>query len=239
MLLAENQLIEIFITGLKSTDGDLIGDLPYSFSTTFNPLYSTPNKVRAIAGSYVKDISDEMLIYLIHTYSIEAQRLSQCLTEANEQTWTYYASLWVTYSAALNAVYNSKIYVGESGQKIYKKLGDFSISKDNTNSDANPAKNLIDKLECEIYKLSVAIRYCREPLVDCTKNSADTYNPSAAQLVTKGEALPRPTFGRTFYSHGRHPQWTGIIKQYGRQFFTNIEPYIPNPEPSNSNYIKK
>lgn len=225
MELENNLLIDIVLTGIKSTDGDLLGDLSYSFSTVFDPLYSTPNKVRAIAGSYVKEISDEMLLYLIHTYSVEADHLGLCVNEDNEDKWRYYASLWVTYSAALNAVYNSKSFAGEAANKIYKKLGDFSISKDNSAGGSGPAKGLMDKLECEIFKLAVAVRYCRDPLLECIKGSGDDlYNPAAAQLVIKGGSLPRPAFGRTFYTAGRHPQWTGIIKGYDRHHLTNYNP---------------
>jgi hypothetical protein len=239
--LENNLLIDILVTGIASTDGDLFGDLSHSFATTFDPLLSTPNKVRAIAGSYVQEISDSMLLYLINTYSVEAYALAHCLSEDNEDKWQYYASLWVTYSAALNAVYNSKAYAGESANKVYKKLGDFSISKDNTKGGSGPAKGLIDKLECEIFKLSVAVRYCRDPLLECIKGSGDDlYNPAAAQLVVKGSNLARPAFGRTFYPTGRHPQWTGIIKGYNNRYhLTNYEPFYPSPDPSDSGYVRR
>jgi hypothetical protein len=238
--LENNLLIDILVTGIASVDGDLFGNLSHSFATTFDPLLSTPNKVRAIAGSYVQEISDSMLLYLINTYSVEAYALTHCLSEDNESKWQYYASLWVTYTSALNAVYNSKAYAGESTNKVYKKLGDFSISKDNTKIGSGPAKGLIDKLECEIFKLSVAIRYCRDPLLECIKGSGDDlYNPAAAQLVTKGSALPKPPFGRTFYPTGRHPGWTGIIRGYNRYHLTNYEPFYPQHDPSDSGYVRR
>ena len=78
MVLSNNQLINIILEGIESVDSDTIESIDYSFSTTFSPLYSTPNKIRAVVGSYVQDISDEMLLYLIHTFSVEADNLSIC-----------------------------------------------------------------------------------------------------------------------------------------------------------------
>lgn len=230
MLLGQNQLVDILISGIESTDGDILNDISSSFSTTFGPLYSTPNKIRAIAGSYVKDISDDALLYLIHIYSVEADNLATC-AKTSFSKWQYFASQWVTYSAALNAIYNADIYVGVSGQKIYKKLGDFSISKDGTGKDSNPAHGIIDKLECEIFKLIVSVKFCREPLTSCDKgvSSNDLRNGVAAQLTVKGGDLPRPMFGRTFFSSGRHPGMTGYIKILDRYRLTNAQPCNPFP----------
>jgi hypothetical protein len=233
MELTNNQIVEINISGIESTDGDLYPDLFYSFSTTFDPLYSTPNKIRAIAGSYLKDVSDEILLYLIHTYSVEANAISICST-VNFEKWRYFASLWVTYRAALNAIYNAEIYLGDTGQKVYKKLGDFSISKDAKKDGSSPADGLIEKLECESMKLSVAVISCKDPLIDCIKSLINN-NPLVPQLATKGQSLHRPMFGRTFLRSGSLPQMTGFIRTLDRYQMTNKEPFdwykVTNREP--------
>jgi hypothetical protein len=238
MILENNLLVEIVLSGLESVDGDLFPDITHTFSTTFNPLYSTPNKVRAVSGSYVKDISDSMLLYLIHTYSVEADNLSICNHEQFPK-WNYYAGLWVTYNVALDAVMNSEMYVNQAGQKVYKKLGDFSISKDATGKGGSPTDGMINKLECEILKLSVAVKFCKEPLTSCDKGlvSSDLRNGLAAQLVVKGELNNnKPMVGRTFYSSGRHPGMTGLIKILDRYRLTNYTPRDPNYPDENGRY---
>lgn len=231
MFLENNQIIDIVITGIKSIDQDLIEEIPYSFTTVFSPLYSTPNKIRAIAGTYIKDVPDEMLIYLIHLYSVEADATSIC-SHTDFTKWSYYAGQWVTYNVALDAILNSVTYADQAGQKIYKKLGDFSISKDTIGDSNTPVNSMIDKLECQILKLSVSVKFCKEPLTSCDKGliGSDLRNNALPKPVVKGELTARPVFGRTFYANGRHPQWTGIIYQYGRQFLTNEKPICPGEE---------
>jgi hypothetical protein len=225
MVLENNLLIGITLTGIESEDDDIFQDIDYSFSTTFDPLYSTPNKIRAVAGSYIKDISDSMLLYLIHTYSVQADNISICDHDTFSK-WEYYAGLWVTYNVALDATLNSDMYVGQAGQKIYKKLGDFAISKDATSKDGSPTEGMITKLECEILKLAVSVRFCREPLTTCDKSliSNDLRVGVPAQLVVKGEALIQPGFGRTFYGTGHHPGMTGYVRILDRYRLTNYNP---------------
>lgn len=224
MFLGNNQLISIILTGLESTDGDLLPDVEYSISTIFNPLYTTPNKVRAIAGSYLQDISDDTLLFLIHTFSLEAETLAVCNPE-NFPKWAFYAGQWVAYNVALEAVMNSELHLGSSGQKVYKKLGDFSISKDGSKGGSSTG-SIIEKLKCEILKLSVSVKFCREPLTSCDKgvSDMDLRQGLAAQLVVKGESLPRPGFGRTFFKSGNHPAMTGFIKLLDRYRMTNHNP---------------
>jgi hypothetical protein len=223
MLLSSNQLVEIVISEIESIDDETINLIEYSFSTTFDPLYSTPNKVRALAGSYLQDVSDEMLIYLIHLFSVEADMLSVCKKE-NFSKWNYYAGLWVAYNVSVEAIMNSSFYINNGGQKIYKKLGDFSISKDNTNKDSAPAHVMLEKLKCEILKLSVAVKFCKEPLAVCDKAmfEQDLRNGVASQLVVKGENLPRPMLGRVFHKDGRHPQMTGFVRILDKFRLTNV-----------------
>lgn len=228
MLLDNNQLINFILSGFESVDGDILPDVNYSFSTTFAPLYSSPNKIRAAAGSYVQEISDEMLLYLIHQFSVEADNLSICDHDKFPK-WNFYAGQWVTYNVALEAVLNSELHLGSSGQKIYKKLGDFAISKDGKGTGSTPTTAMIKKLECEILKLSVSVKFCREPLTSCDKGVADSdlRNGLAAQLVVKGECLPRPGFGRMFSNSGRHPGMTGYIRILDKYRITNYNP-MPN-----------
>jgi hypothetical protein len=84
------------------------------------------------------------------------------------------------------------------------------------------------KLECEILKLSVAVRFCKEPLTSCDKSlvGTDLRNNLAAQLVVKGESLVKPGFGRTFFGSGKHPAMTGYVRILDRYRLTNYNPTL-------------
>jgi hypothetical protein len=174
-------------------------------------MLTTPLRVRSLAGSYIEDISDDVLNQLILKYSIEAETLAVCDTSAWE-SWNHYASRWIEAKVAVDSIYNSPSYLGESSSKVYKKLGDFSISKDpGASSGSGPAKSFITKLECEIFKLNVSVRFCREPLLDCTaQDDSATYIPLPAKTVTKGQALCKPRFDRGVINNS----WQSIIKNY-------------------------
>jgi hypothetical protein len=193
-------------------------------------MYSTPLKVREIAGSYISEITDDILNQLILKYSVEADMLATCDTVAWEK-WSYYASKWVALKVAVDAIYNSEMYVSTTNKgKVYKKLGDFSISTDLKARDPiDHVKKFLVKLECEIFKLNISVRLCKEPLMECSADLLEdiaSHYSVPAQLVTKGQAVPgRPTFGRSFSQNGQNPQWTGWIQKNNRQFLTNYTDY--------------
>lgn len=224
MQLGNNHLVSVILTNVRSEDGDVISVTESAFVTTMTPMYSTPQRVREIAGSYITEITDDILNQLILKYSQEADMLATCDTTQSEK-WSYWATQWVSLKVAVDSIYNSTLYLGESGGKTYKKLGDFSISRDSSSGDGSgPAKAFLTKLECEIFKLDVSIRLCKEPLLECDSENLDTaslYNPSAAKTVVKGECTARPVFGRTFYQMGRHPQWTGWLYSNNKKYLTN------------------
>lgn len=230
MAIANNQLVTVVLENIYSVDNDVIASTTSQFATHLSPLYSSPSRIRKDAGSYLSDISDDVLNQLILKFSLEADAIAVCDTQDYEK-WEFYAEKWVSYNAALTAIYNSTIFLGESGGKSYKKLGDFSISKDSRDSGdggGGPAKSFINKLECEIFKLEVAVRLCKEPLLECDSDALDgisTYNPSAAQTVIKGGSVAgRPVFGRTFIQQGMHPAWTGWLEKNNRKQMTNYRP---------------
>lgn len=229
MEIANNQLVTIVLSDVYSVDNDIIVSTSTDFATHLSPLLSSPFRIREIAGSYLTSISDDVLNQLILKYSLEAQAIAVCDTTEYDK-WDFYAEKWVAYNSALAGIYNAPIFLGESGGKAYKKLGDFSISKDSRDGDdgGGPAKAFIKKLECEIFKIEISVRLCREPLLECDSEALEdivTHNPSAALTVTKGESLAgRPTFGRTFRQEGQHPAWTGWLKKNNRKQITNYRP---------------
>lgn len=227
MKLKKNQMVFIRIEGVEGVSGEKMAPFSLSFTTILQPMLSTPNRVREVAGSYIQEISDDILNQLILKYSLEAINIASCDTTKYEK-WEFYASKWVTLKVAADAIYNSSIYLGDPSGKVYKKLGDFSISKDAKDGDTgSPARAFLEKLECEIFKLDITIRFCKEPLLTCEGVDNDAlYSPAPAKLVVKGQNLCQPMFGRTFLQIGNQPQWTGWIKgMNNRKHLTNYLGY--------------
>lgn len=240
MAVANNQLVSIVLENIYSVDNDLITSTSSDFITHLSPLLSSPYRVRKIAGSYLSDISDDVLNQLILKYSLEAECIAVCDTTTFDK-WDFYAEKWVNYNTALFAIYNSPVFLGESGGKSYKKLGDFSISKDSRDSgdSSGPAKSFMKKLECELFKIEISVRLCQQPLLECDSDAlggVSTHNPSAALTVVKGgSVVGRPSFGRTFTQQGQHPAWTGWIEKNGRKQLTNYNPADRHPYSNDPN----
>lgn len=230
MELANNQLIAITISDIFDTDGQSIPTVESSFVTKLTPMYATPLRVREVAGSYIPEVSDDILNQLILKYSVEADMYATCDTVAWSK-WSFYASKWVMLKVAVDVIYNSEMYVSTTNKgKVYKKLGDFSISTDLKARDPiDHVKKFLVKLECEIFKLSVSVRLCKEPLIECSsdllEDIAAHYNVPAKTVVKGGLRSDSPSFGRTFVQNGQHPQWTGWIKRNNRQFMSNQVDY--------------
>ncbi len=222
MQLGNNQLVSIFLSGIRNTSGSLLPPVSLSFTTILTPLLTSPMKIREIAGAYLVDISDDVLNQLILKYSIEANTIALCDTTQWDK-WDFYAEKWIAYKVAIDSIYNSPTYLGEIGGKQYKKLGDFALSIDNSSSSGGAAKSFLKKLECEVFKLETSVRNCRDPLLSCDESlaSESAYIPKPSQNVVKGANFSRPVIGRTFMKDGEHPQWTGYIKQYNKYYQTN------------------
>lgn len=224
MELTSNQIVNVLIEDIKSTDGDFLDSIEMSFTTSLFPMYSSPSKVRSTAGAFISEITDDVLVILIHKYSSEADYIKVCNSGLWDK-WNFYTSLWVTYRATIDALMNSENYLASAGTKIYKKLGDFAVSKDTSINKESPIAGLLKKLECETFKLMVSVIMCKEPLLECDPAKVDFYNPSAPALMVKGMDIPgKPVFGRTFTQDGRFPGWTGYIEKNNRRYLTNYKP---------------
>ncbi|MDD3412440.1 MAG: hypothetical protein PHY47_00405 [Lachnospiraceae bacterium] len=231
MNIANNQLVTIEITEVFDISGQSLGPIQTSFITKLTPMYSTPLKVREVAGSYIAEISDDILNQLILKYSIEADMLSTCDTIAWPK-WDFFASKWVTLKVAIDLIYNSDTYINAANNngKIYKKLGDFSISTDSKTRDPlDGVKKFLTKLECEVFKLLPSVKFCKEPLLECDPDLLDdiasVYGVPAQTVIKGGARAGYPVFGRMFSQNGVHPQWTGWVQNNSRKYLTNHTDY--------------
>lgn len=224
----KNNLIQVEISGLKSVDGQEIETVSTFFTTSFYPMYSTKNKVVQKISSYLDGTSESLIDQLILKYSYEANLLSPCDKES--AIWKYYTSDWVTFNVCLDLLYNSKLHVGDSDGKVYKRLGDFALSRDSSSINKNdPTKEIIEKLQCEIIKLEPAVKGCTEPLYSCRDTRVDKPVESAPQVIIKGINDPeRPMFGRRFLPDARGVQLNGWYYNVRRKYKTDSRyPSLP------------
>lgn len=225
MSLAANELVNVLIKDIKSIDGDVLSSFDSYFTTTMFPLYSSALRISQEIGAYMDGVGEDIVNQLILKYSHEAEMLTSC--DISDNKWKFLTSSWVTFKVSVDVLYNSKTYLGESGGKVYKKLGDFSISKDNsgTGGGAGPVKSKINKLECELFKLEVAVKFCLDPLLTCEDiDKNDLIKRVPSQMVVKGEYDPnRPLFGRGMVLKGNYPGIRDWEKQYHRRRYYSDE----------------
>jgi len=227
VILNINSLITVeILAGIKATDGsELLNNIFSYFTTEMTPLYSSTVAVRSIVGSFVSEISDDIINQLILKYSILAQDLGESCSLDNK--WLRYASEWVTYKVSLIALYNTDDFKSSSEGKVFKQLGDFSVSKDNGGSSgAGGLKDLIKWLECEAFKYEHAIRNCTTPSLNCeglTNSDKIPYTPRPAFLVERGEEdLNKLVSGRRWLATNARPSVSSNIFLWGKKYKSNI-----------------
>lgn len=226
MYLKSNDIVSLYISpGLQATDGDNLA-APYEsyFTTEMYPMYTSIYEVKRLVGIYITGIPDDIINQLIHMWSMVADDLAQC--SPRDDKWQRFAGVWVALKVAYTLITNTESFVAAGEGKIFKQLGDLSISREAGGSvDAGLAK-MLNHLECEIFKYEHAVRTCMPPLMDCmglTDPNARPYVPKLAELVERGVYDPnKPIVGRRWVTHpdgdtsGNHR----IIK-FGRKYGTN------------------
>lgn len=225
MGLKKNQLIDFIIKGIRDINGNEL-TISGFFTTEMYPLLSTATKVVQLIGSYIDGIEEDIINQLILKYSDLLLNLTIC--DTNSEAWQVIAQQWVTLSVSIDLLYNSPLYKQDVSGKVYKKLGDFAISKDSGgNDDSSPLASLIKKLECELFKIDLAAKKCMAPLPSCEGLDEKLLNQlmidrSHSNLIIKGAYDPnRPLFGRTFRLNGNIPSITHTERYYRRKIFTN------------------
>jgi len=228
MILSINNLITVeLLSGIEATDGSVLtGDFFSYFTTEMTPMYSSVLAVRSIVGSFVTEISDDIINQLILKYSILAQDLGEdCIMD---DRWLRYASEWVTYKVSLIILYNTEDFKSSSQGKVFKQLGDFSVSRDNGGSNSGGGISTLAKwLECEAFKYEHAIRNCTTPSLNCeglTNSDKLPYIPTMPGLVEKGENdINRLISGRRWISgNGYPPSVSSNLFLWGKKYKSNI-----------------
>ena len=133
--LLENELILICLDASIGNVGatlTLAADVQLSFSTTYNPLYASPDLVRLEVGTFVDYIPDDTLALMIHWSSKEAdfiRRPKLC----NSADYEFARTKFVIFDAAVKALTMpggaSGSGAGTISEGTKKTLGDLMIDK--------------------------------------------------------------------------------------------------------------
>ena len=127
-------------------------DFTFSFSGPYTPLYAWPTQLRALFGSYVSDVSEDLLCYHLYRASMEANRYTLLFPWITIDPNTIYSmspSMMDLQTSNYNMVYSIHMWVIHKAMetllimKIYElapctdgkfKLGDYSQSLTSSNT---------------------------------------------------------------------------------------------------------
>lgn len=196
MYIKPNNIISLYLfEGITSVDGESLGETFESYFTTeMYPMYSSVYEVRRIAGMYITNISDDIINQLIHVNSLLAEDLS---THQPDEKWARFAGVWIAYKTAYILITNTEDFIKAGEGKVFKQLGDLSVSREKASNTEAGLIKMIRYLECEMYKYEHAVRSGISPLMDCmglTDINARSYIPKLAEIVEKGVNDPNKPF---------------------------------------------
>lgn len=195
MSLKMNSMITIYLNDeILATDGEKLSEpTELYFTTEMKPLYSSARSIRKIAGPYVSEISDDLMNQLLHQFSVTAEELAP--ENCNDRRWEVWAGYFALYSATLTLLTNTEMFIDTGGTKVFKQLGDFSVSREGGGAADAGINRLLNWLECELYKYGYAVKNCTPPLLDClgmtdARARMRDYEPSIPGLTEKGKFDP-------------------------------------------------
>jgi hypothetical protein len=162
------------------------------------PMYATANDVRRRLGAHLADVSDDIINQLILYYSNIARQITICPTTSRK--WLYFARDWVVLQSGLSLLDNHPAFSGAHLPGISKTLGDFQISKTPPNTRTSLFGDLVERFQCDLYKLEPAVRDCVNPVPDCLglkDVNARYLVPLLPQDIIRGQNDPNyPAIGR-------------------------------------------
>lgn len=149
----------------------------FMFTTAYRPYYSTVERIRAVIGSFLRDIPDDTIARNIYINSIEAYNIAN--TIYSQYKWdidhpTFAAKMWVFCKTQYDLLYAKLLDMASVGPGMIKRLGDFTI-QESTDIQAGVKGALQKALDCSNAWLKLLL---------------GKYRRAKAQMVVKGVASP-------------------------------------------------
>jgi hypothetical protein len=122
----------------------------FMFTTPYRPYYCTVPRIRAVIGSFIRDIPDDTIARNIYFNSLEAYNIAN--TIYSQYLWdmdnpTFAAKMWTCCKTQYDLLYAKLLDMASSGPGQMKRLGDFSI-QESTEIQAGVKGALQKSLDC-------------------------------------------------------------------------------------------
>jgi hypothetical protein len=122
----------------------------FMFTTPYRPYYCTVPKIRAVIGSFIRDIPDDTIARNIYLNSLEIYNIAN--TIYSQYKWdidspTFAAIMWTCCKTQYDLLYAKLLDMASTGPGQIKRLGDFSI-QESTDIQAGVKGALQKALDC-------------------------------------------------------------------------------------------
>lgn len=173
-----NEVTVTVSSAVKDYAGVSLGNTyKFMFTTSYRPFYCTVEKIRAVVGSFLREIPDDTIARNIYLNSLEAYNIAN--TIYSQYNWdtdspTFAAKMWVCCKTQYDMLYAKLLDMASSGPGTIKRLGDFTIQ--------------------ESTDIQAGIKGALQKALDCTnawlKLLLGKFRRAKSQMVVKGVASP-------------------------------------------------
>ena len=135
----------------KDSNGVELGNqYKFMFTTPYRPYYCTVPRIRAVIGSFIREIPDDTIARNIYLNSLEAYNIAN--TIYSQYKWdmdspTFAAKMWTCCKTQYDLLYAKLLDMAAQGPGMIKRLGDFSI-QESTDIQAGVKGALQKALDC-------------------------------------------------------------------------------------------
>jgi hypothetical protein len=214
-----NNEITITVSGnTKDYAGVELGnDYRFMFTTPYRPYYCSVPRIRAVIGSFVREIPDDTIARNIYLNSLEIYNIAN--TIYSQYKWdmdnpTFAAKMWTCCKTQYDLLYAKLLDMASQGPGMIKRLGDFSI-QESTDIQAGVKGALQKALDCSNAWLKLLLgKYRRAKSKMAVKGVASPAIPPMRGVRTWTLETGRDTLGanktlqRRIKSPGIYSDWS-------------------------------
>jgi hypothetical protein len=148
---SNNEITVTVSEDVVSSSGTTLGNqFRFMFTTLYRPYYCTVPRIRAVIGSFIREIPDDTIARNIYLNSLEAYNIAN--TIYSQYLWgidspTFAAKMWVCCKTQYDLLYAKLLDMASSGPGMIKRLGDFTI-QESTEIQAGVKGALQKSLDC-------------------------------------------------------------------------------------------
>ena len=125
-VLTGNRVVTVTVdAGVQSTTGHILASsYSWSFTTTYDPMYTTMRRMRLIIGNYLPNVADETINYAIYLASLMADELTWNKENLTDPYYQFVRQQWTQCKAEEFLLMN---LMGGPSRIAGKELGDLKV----------------------------------------------------------------------------------------------------------------